>query len=118
MPVKTADLNRRVICRGEAAFPGHKQQPGENTESDDHVQRVQAGHHEVKGEKYFRVLRVGVLAGTARNRYVIETERSAGHMMLFKLIFVLFRLDSEECQAEEHGQGEHADQKSLARGLR
>ncbi len=54
VPVQAADFERRVIFGREPAFPCHPEEPGENAESDDHVQRVQAGHHEVQSEENLR----------------------------------------------------------------
>src|SRR6185369_2074619 len=51
VPVKPGHLNRRVVFRSEVAFLGANQQPGEQADSDDHVQRVHASHAEVEREE-------------------------------------------------------------------
>ena len=63
-------------------------------EADDHVQRVQPGHHEVEREEDLRVPEV----------LLLELERRARHVMLDELVVVLDALDAEERRAEDHRQ--------------
>src|SRR5438309_11348340 len=74
MPVKATDFERRVIFRREASLPRHPQEPAENTEPDNHVQRMQAGHDEVEGEENFSVPRIRVLTGVSGNGFLIKAE--------------------------------------------
>src|ERR1700722_11126033 len=118
MPVQAADLDWSVIFRREASLPGHSQKPGKDTQPDNHVEGVDAGHDEVKREKNLGVLWVSVLTRMTWNRNVFKTERRAGPVTLVKFIFVFFAFDAEEGAAKNHGQDEAGDQKIAARGLR
>src|SRR5271169_5554000 len=89
MPVEAADLDWSVILGTESAFPRHDQKPEKDAQPDDHMQRVQPSHDEVKREKQLRMLRVGVLPGMARDRHFVEAEGRAGNVMLFELVLVL-----------------------------
>src|SRR5580700_3178202 len=118
VPVKSADLDWSVPLRGEASLPRHDQKPEKDAQADDHVQRVQAGHHKVKREEQLRVMRIGVLAGMSGDRHVIETERSAGDVMLLKFFYVFNAFDAKEHDAEQHGDDETNNQQRAARSLR
>ena len=118
VPVEPADFDGRVIFGCEAAFPRHIQEPGEKTEADNHVQRVQSGHDEVEREENFGVTRVSVLIGMSGDCNVIEAERRAGNVVLFEFVFIFFALNAQEHHAEEHGDDEAANQKRAARDLR
>src|ERR1700739_2103936 len=96
VPVETANLDGSVVFRCEASLPRHGQEPREDSETDDHVQRVQTRHYEIKGKKYLRVAGVCILAGMPGNRLVLETKRCSRDVMLNKLLAVLDALDSEE----------------------
>src|ERR1035441_9431164 len=102
VPVETAHLERRVVLGCEAAFPCHYQEPGEEAESDDHVEGVQAGHDEVQSKENLGVLRVGVLTAMARN-LLMKAEGSAGNVMLIALVFRFDWFDTEEGASEKHG---------------
>src|SRR5258707_8719945 len=58
VPIEAADLDRSVVLGSEAALQRHGEQPEKNAQADDHVQRVQAGHHEIERKKDLRVARV------------------------------------------------------------
>ena len=83
------------------------EQPCEDPQADNHVQRVQAGHYEIEREENLGVLRIGVLAGVPGNFLVFEVERRSGNVVFYELVFVLDAFDAEECAAEEHRQQEH-----------
>src|SRR5579863_2220786 len=74
VPVQPADFHRRVILRSEISLPGHDKQPGENSQSHNHVQRVQTSHDEIQGEENLRMLGVRIFSGMPGNGNVIETE--------------------------------------------
>src|SRR5271163_4284784 len=61
---------------------------------------------------------VGVLAGMSGDGHMNKTERSAGDMVLFELVFVLDAFDAEERQTEQHGYGEAHEQQRSAGSLR
>src|ERR1019366_7170515 len=117
VPVETAHLERRVVLGCEAAFPCHDQEPGEEAESDDHVEGVQAGHDEVQSKENLGVLRVGVLTAMARN-LLMKAEGSAGNVMLIELVFIFDSFDTEEDASEKHGEREHGEEKPATRRLR
>src|SRR5208337_1216979 len=100
VPVQPADLHRRVVFRSEAPPPCRVQKPGENADADDHVQRVQSGHDEVKREINLRVLRVGHLIRMARNR-LLELETGSGNVMQLKLFLVFIGLDAQESESQD-----------------
>ena len=77
-------------------------------EADDHVQRVQAGHHEVQREEDLRVAEV----------LRLELERRAGHVMLDELVVVLDALDAEKRRAEDHRERQERQQQLALAGLR
>src|SRR6266849_8404322 len=47
VPVESGNLDRRVILRPEAPAPRHDRHHGQQSDADDHVQRVHAGHGEI-----------------------------------------------------------------------
>src|SRR5258708_29561221 len=118
VPVEAADFDGSVVFGSEASFPGCKEKPEKNAEADDHVQRVQAGHNEIKSEENLRMSRICVLAGMPWNLLFLKTEGSAGNVMLVKLVFIFDPFDAEEGETEKHGAGKAADQEGSASGLR
>src|SRR4051812_12907096 len=56
MPVETCVLDRRVISGRIVSLPGQDGQYGEETASDDHVERVHAGHCKVQREEQLGML--------------------------------------------------------------
>ena len=94
MPVQAGELDRAVVVAVVRAAEGLPHEHGENGDADDHVERVQAGHHEVQREED---LRVGV---------AFEDERRPGHQVLVELVAVLDRLDPEEDRAEHDREDE------------
>ncbi|MGB8912387.1 MAG: hypothetical protein WCC85_08945, partial [Candidatus Sulfotelmatobacter sp.] len=68
--------------------------------------------------EYFSMAGIGELTGMPWNRDMIETERSAGDVMLFEFVRVFFAFDTKESEAEKHGDRQHADQQGSTRGLR
>src|SRR5271155_1099155 len=117
VPVQAADLDRSVPLGSETSLPGHDEKPEKNTQANNHVQRMQSSHDEVEREKHLRVTRIGELTRMPRDGDVLETKRSAGDVMLFELVFVFDRLDTEEGKTEKHGDPEHGDQQGSAGGL-
>src|SRR2546425_9799076 len=100
VPVQASHLDGSVVVGGEASFPGGGQKPEEDSHTDDHVQRMQAGHHEIEREENLRVLRIGVLIGMSRNM-LVKLKRSAGHVMFFELLPVFDSLDAKEGQTQD-----------------
>src|SRR5579862_2623791 len=107
MPIQAADLDRRIVLGRKSALPRHGKQPGKNSETNNHVQRVNAGHHEVKGEKNLSVAGISVLPGVSGNRHMFKAKGSAGDVMFFELILVFFSLDAEKSEAQQHSDAEH-----------
>ena len=77
-----------------------------DAEADDHVQRVQPGHHEVQREEDLRVAEV----------LVLELESRPGHVVLDELRVVLDGLDAEERRTPSTivSDQEHHQQPALA----
>src|SRR3984957_17618734 len=109
VPVKAADFQRRVIFRRESSLPCGPQKPGKNAQTDNHVQRMQAGHYEVQCKENLCVFGIGVLAGMAWNLFVLEAKRWTGNVVLHELVSIFDALDAKECATEKHGQHEHHD---------
>src|SRR5712664_288952 len=95
VPVEGDIFDRRVVLRREAAAQRFLDEPNEQAGTDDHVQGVQAGHPEIKGEEKLSV-RVG---GGVCARLEIKT--IAGNMMLDIFLVILDALDAEEDAAED-----------------
>src|SRR5580704_18913142 len=55
--------------------------------------------------------------GMPGDRHLLETERSAGYVMLDELVFVLDTFDAEEGEAQDHSEDEAHDQQHAAGGL-
>src|SRR5258706_8271712 len=117
VPVEASDFDGSVVLRSEASLPCREEEPEKNAEADNHVQRVQTRHDKVEREKNLSVGRIRVLARMAGNFFLIKTKRSAGNVMLHKLVFVLDSLNAEEGETEEHGYGKAANEQGSAGGL-
>src|SRR5258708_3844621 len=117
VPVEAADFDGSVVFGSEASFPGCEEKPEKNAEPDDHVERVQAGHNEIKSEENLRMTRVRVLAAMPWN-FLVKTKRSAGNVMLVKLVFIFDPFDAEKGETEKHGGGKAGDQEDSASSLR
>src|SRR5258708_6207125 len=78
---------------------------------------MEARHNEIKREEYLRVAWIGVLTGMTRNRLIRKAKRRSGHMMLHKFLAILYALDAEERNTEEHRGDEANDQERAPRGL-
>src|ERR1700686_846420 len=118
VPVQSPDVEGRVIFGREATLPRHEQEPCKNTQSDDHVERVQAGHDEVQREENLGVARVGVLVRMSWNGHVIEAEGCARYVVLVEFLFVFDALDAEESETEKHGQDKAANHQGATADLR
>src|SRR5206468_11699876 len=73
MPIQTRYLDRRVVLRSKAPALRHYQYYRHYPEADDHVKRVNAGHHEVDEVKHLHVLRIAValpLEPESRNQVI------------------------------------------------
>src|SRR5271157_3198704 len=110
VPVQAAHFYGRVVFGSEATFPRGRQQPGKNADPDDHVQRVQPGHHEIKREKNLGVSGVGVLAGMPGDVHLTELETGSGDMVLLELFVVLDSLDAKEDESKNDGKNQVAQQ--------
>src|SRR5437867_1804328 len=71
-PVEAADLNWAVILGGNRAVPRPHEHVRHDPETDDHVQRVQAGHQEIQRKEDLRVPEV----------LALELKRRPGHVVL------------------------------------
>src|SRR6185369_1759538 len=91
VPVETRTLQRRVVREVETTLPGRPDERRENAQSDDHVQGVQAGHHEVEREEDLRLLARGSL-----KVLILRREMRAGNQVVGELVGVLLRLDTQE----------------------
>src|SRR6266851_5654792 len=118
VPVQAANCDGSVVFGSEAALPGHGKEPEKNSETDDHVECVQARHDEIEREENFRMAGISVLPGMTGDGLVLETERCAGDVMLHEFFAILDALDAEEGEAKQHGDDEAADQERAAGGLR
>src|SRR5438874_3282965 len=58
VPVQAADLDRAVVLGGDDPAEGPPQHHGHHSQPDDHVERVEAGHHEIEREEDLCVARV------------------------------------------------------------
>src|SRR6266851_3425339 len=116
VPVQAPHFNGSVVLRSEASLPRHEQEPNENADTNNHVQRVQAGHNEVESKENLGVLWICVLIRMARNLF-LELERSPGHVMSFELFLVLDPFDAQESQSQYQRQGQVSHQHHAAPSL-
>src|SRR5262249_43804218 len=63
VPVQAAQLHRRVVFPSELPSVGPQEQPAQQSETDDHVKSMQAGHGKVEREEYLG-LPGGLLSGS------------------------------------------------------
>src|SRR6266850_6957318 len=85
MPIEPYQLDRRVVDRGKASATGLDNQSSQQSQSDDHVQRMHPGHRKVKGKKYFcRAPQGSAVAKIA-----------AGHEVLLDFGVILREFDAE-----------------------
>ena len=110
VPVQSAHFHGGVVFRSEASPPSGKQEPSEEADADDHMQRVQSGHDEVKREINLRVTPVSHLVGMSGNWHVVELEARARDVMLLELLGIFRGFDAEEGEAENDGEHEAADE--------
>ncbi len=108
VPVETADLDRARVFLGNGAVQRPHEHPQHDAETDDHVQRVQAGHHEIEREEDLRVPEV----------FGFETEVRARDVMLHELVVVLDALDPQERRSQDHRHDQESDQLPAVAGLR
>src|ERR1700722_2512781 len=109
VPVQATNFDGSVPLGREAAFPRHDQKPGENSQADDHVQRMQSRHDEVKRKEHLRMAGVGVFTGMPGDGLVLKTERGAGHVMFDEFVTVFNTFNAEKDHAEKHGENEADD---------
>ena len=109
MPIESCHVDRGVVVCSKSAAPGANGQDGEQRDPDDHVERMQSGHDEIKRKENLRVSRVRVLTRMTGNFFVFKAERRAGDVVFVKLIFVFLTLNAEESEAKQHGENEAAD---------
>src|SRR5687768_16137125 len=100
MPVQAADLDGAGILPRDGSVPCPEQHPRHDSEPDDHVNGVQAGHREIQREEDLRVPEV----------LGLELERRPGNVMLVELLVVLHPLDAEEDHTEGHCRQQENDQ--------
>src|SRR5688572_25941816 len=78
VPVEAHDLDRSVILGSEVASPGAPDEPQEQPEADDHVERVESGHGEVEHHEELdaggqsRIFRVNVGEVLARKEAMVD----------------------------------------------
>src|ERR1043166_2201564 len=99
MPVQARDLYRRVIFRAKFIFPRLVNQPDKNSYTNDHVQRVDAGHSEVKRKENLRMLRIDIQLrmGLLYIRHIESpTHEVARDVVLFVLLVPLNALDRQK----------------------
>src|SRR2546430_17657345 len=85
VPIQSGNLDRRVILGTKAPSYSHNQNHGHDSKSDDHVQRVHAGHRKINPIEQLDILHRSarlkmklVLIGVARLGN-FRTERSEEH---------------------------------------
>jgi hypothetical protein len=90
VPVEPDDLDRREVRRAEAATTRIEEEPQEEPEADQHVERVEAGHREVEREEHLHLRAAAVIPVEVRSR----------HVMVHPLVVVLDALDADEHETE------------------
>src|SRR5437762_2376553 len=90
MPVQAGQLDRREVEGAVGTAPAVPHQHRQNHDTDDHVQRVHAGHHEVETEEKLCLAR-------ARS---LPVKIYSGYVGVVKLVEVFDRLDPEEDTTE------------------
>src|SRR6185503_11144037 len=91
VPVEAADLDRVAVLPGNHAPPRPPQHHAHDAETDDHVQRVNAGHHEIQREEDLRLPEM----------FGLELKPETRHVVLGELGVVLERLDPQKHGPEE-----------------
>src|SRR5947209_1616560 len=79
VPVQPGHVDGRVIFRRESSALRPRGKNREQRNPDNHVQRVQARHREIKREKQLRIRRIGAF----------EVERRSGYVMADELLVIL-----------------------------
>src|SRR5581483_1674405 len=96
VPVQSSDIDRGEILGRVCTSSGLPKEKRKNTHTDNHVERVQPRHGEVKGEKQFR---------RALQRRAFEVEGDlAGHVVFHILLVPLVRLHAQEDTTEDQGE--------------
>ena len=103
MPVQSEVFYRRDVPRGEVASIRSMRQPEQETDADDHVDGVHAGHGEVEREED-----LGALRHVRSERLLVhdavctridklgDVKMRAGDVVLLPLLVVLVVLDPKE----------------------
>ncbi len=97
VPVKTADLDGRIVFFGERSLPGQVNESDQNSRADDHVQRVEPRHGEIDPEEDPHVL-VILLRRMIRRRV---PESNGREKMMIELLLVFEKFDDKESEAQE-----------------
>src|ERR1039457_3247096 len=95
VPVQSADLDRRVVAGVKASFDGRPQQPGHQPKSDNHMERVKAGHEEVEAEKDLRLV---------EKLFLLILEPEGRDSVLLPVLMVLDGLHAQEHCPKNHRQ--------------
>src|SRR5437762_6135253 len=101
MPVQADVFNGRVVLRRVVALPSKKSNYADNSDSDDQVDSVNAGHDEVQREENFRVPRVPALG-----KFITR----AGDVVLLPFLVIFKALVHQEYGAEQHRYDKHHNQ--------
>src|SRR5438067_528558 len=91
MPVQANVFNRRVVLRRVVALPSKKSNYADNSNANDQVDSVNAGHDEVEREENFRVPRVAALG-----KFISR----AGDVVLLPFLVIFKALVHQERGAE------------------
>src|SRR5271166_4357207 len=128
MPVEPEVLHKRYVARGVSPGSRAIDHECQNSDADDHVYGVHAGHGEIEKEVEFRVARhvhverFVVVLGNIRVRCRISKRlhavMQAGDVMLLPFLVILNALDAEKDQAESKGKAEAQNQPLPAPCLR
>src|SRR2546425_8683672 len=110
VPVEAHHFHRGVIVRTEVTAPGAPDEPQQQTNADNHVQRVQAGHPPVEDHEQFDLRR--------ELRMLMPGEVRSGKQTFVPMCVVLVALDGQKDAAEEERDNEHSYSSAAVRQLR
>ena len=122
VPIQSEIIDGRGMPIHVSPVPGLVKQNKQNTDADDHVQGVHAGHGKVEEEKELRVLRhirrqrnIPLVGGMDK---VFHAEAGPRYMVFHVLLVILNRLDAKKNQPQTNRKAQRSNQPLAVAGLR
>lgn len=93
MPVQSGNLDRGVMPGGKSSSAREERQDQHHSDADRNVDRMQAGHGEIKPEKNLHMARVRLVSFEVKNR----------HQMIGPIFVILDSFQNHENNSEKRG---------------